>query len=92
MTVAAGSTSKDEIKLLLLQALNEPIGLALRCSDRDRARQKLYAVRKEMTAEGDEALMDLQIRFSPVATDELWIVKSKIDAASAAGTAGEKAL
>ena len=80
MTAAAGSTSKDEIKLLLLQALNEPIGLAVTCSDRDRARQKLYAVRKEMItlAEG-EGLDGLQIRFSPTASDELWIVKSKIE-------------
>ena len=79
MSVATGSTSKDALKLLLLQALAEPIGLVVTTSDRERARQKLYAMRSEMAKAGEEGLDTLQIRFAPDDPQGLWIVKSKIE-------------
>ena len=69
---------QNEYLSLLYEALGEPIGLLVRTSDRERARQKLYAARREAD---DEALSVLQIRISPFADGEqndLIIVKSKV--------------
>jgi len=53
---------------ILYLALAEPIGLVVRTSDRDRARQQLYQAR---TKAGDDALKDLQFRVSPFSEGDL---------------------
>jgi hypothetical protein len=57
----------------LYKALASPRGIVLRTSDVERARQKLYAARREAC---DEALNALGLTPSPSAPEtELWIVK-----------------
>lgn len=56
----------------LYQALSSPLGVCLRTSDGDFARQKLYAARREAA---DPALDGLAICISPSDKDEVWIVK-----------------
>jgi hypothetical protein len=66
---------KDEFLMLLLEAVQEPIGILVATNDFERARQKFYAVRREAKI---EALDQLQIRMSPFSGGELIIVNSKI--------------
>jgi hypothetical protein len=56
----------------LYKALASPFGIVLRTSDVERARQKLYAARREAC---DESLNALGLTPSPTSPDELWIVK-----------------
>lgn len=67
--------TKEEGLLLLLEAANEKIGLLLTTNDPERARQKLYSIRREA---GDASLTGLQIRISPFPDGELVICKSTI--------------
>lgn len=53
-------------------ALNSPLGVCLRTSDRERLRAALYKSRAEAC---DETLQALSVVFSPTASDEVWIVK-----------------
>lgn len=55
-------------------ALSSDYGVVIRCSDRERTRQRLYAARKEAQ---DPDLDDLSICFSPTNSSDLWIVKRK---------------
>ena len=54
--------NKDDFQALLYQALGEPIGLLLQCSNPGMARQRLYQARVQAA---DPALAGLQIRMSP---------------------------
>lgn len=56
----------------LYQALTSPLGICLRTSDGDFARQKLYEARREAA---DPVLAALAICISPSDKDEVWIVK-----------------
>lgn len=56
----------------MYQALTSPLGICLRTSDGEAARQKLYAARREAA---DPALAALGICLSPTDKDEVWIVK-----------------
>jgi hypothetical protein len=56
---------------LLYQALNTPYGVAVRTSNPERLRQKLYAERKK-----DDDLACLSLNISPTEPDSvLWIIK-----------------
>jgi len=66
---------KDEFLMLLLEAVQEPIGLLISTNDFERARQKFYAVRREAKM---PELDGLQIRMSPFSGGELILVNSKI--------------
>jgi len=55
---------------LLYQALNSPFGIAVRTSDVERLRQRLYAERKK-----DADLQCLALNVSPLDEDILMIVK-----------------
>lgn len=57
---------------LLYEALGSPLGVVVRCSDTERARQKLYALRKECN---DPDLDILSFVQSPTSPLELWIVR-----------------
>ena len=50
--------TRDDLLMVLLQALNAKHGLLLRTNDPDRARQHLYKIKRE---NGDPALAELQI-------------------------------
>lgn len=66
----------QDLRTLLYQALAQPIGLLLRTSDMPRARQKLYAARRDS---GDSALNCLQFRASPgLSGGDLIIIKETI--------------
>lgn len=54
--------TQEQLGSLLYQALAEPIGLMLQASDRQLARQRLYAARAKLQ---DPALALLQFRFWP---------------------------
>jgi hypothetical protein len=60
--MAAQAQQQAHLASILYQALGEPIGLLLTCSDEHKARQALYAARR---AAGDPALDCLQIRMWP---------------------------
>jgi hypothetical protein len=62
-----------EILALLYEALNSPLGIAVRVSHFSTAQQALSVARKKC---GDPALMSLQFRSSPHSEDELWIVRA----------------
>lgn len=67
---------QDQLKAILYQALGEPIGLLLDCSDWARARQALYRARAEA---GDPQLAQLQFRASPgIPGGNLIIINQKI--------------
>lgn len=68
-------SKKDEFLMLLLQAVQEPIGLLIATNDFERARQKFYAVRREANM---PELDGLQIRMSPFSGGELILVNSRI--------------
>ena len=58
-------------------ALGSPFGIIVQTSDPEKAKQRLYHLRKEA---GDQDLYELSIVTSPTApTSELWIVKRKSD-------------
>lgn len=59
---------------LLYQALGTPLGLVVRVSDFDLARNKLYSARKEAA---DPDLEIIQLRRSPYEANTIWIVKSR---------------
>lgn len=66
-----------QLKAILYQALAEPIGLLLHCSDWAKARQGLYRARAEAA---DPALATLQFRASPgIAGGNLIIIKQKVE-------------
>lgn len=54
------------------QALNEPVGIILKTSDRTRLTAKLYAARAAHS--NPQELAGLSIAMSPTALDELWII------------------
>lgn len=67
----------NDLKLILAQALAEPIGLLLQVSDFGRARQALYRARAEAN---EPALAMLQFRASPgLEGGNLIIVRQKIE-------------
>ena len=66
----------QDFRPLLYQALSEPIGLLLQCSDAGLARQRLYAAR---SAAGDPELAQLQFRMSPLPDGNLVIVKETVE-------------
>ena len=66
--------TRDEFLALLYQALGEPIGLLLQCSNPGLARQRLYAARASAR---DPALGGLQIRMSPFPEGNLVICKGQ---------------
>jgi hypothetical protein len=72
--MTTGGTSQTELQAILYQALAEPVGLLLRATDPERARQRLYKARSEL---GDPALARLQIRISPLDEGELVLVKGE---------------
>lgn len=64
---------------LWYQALATPLGVIVRVSDPERAKMRLYALRKEAN---DPDLDSLSIVQSPTNPgEELWIVRRKKDAA-----------
>ena len=65
-------TSRQDLTLLLYQALAEPIGLLLAAEPPETIRQRLYQAR---AAASDPALAILQIRRSPFADGTLVICK-----------------
>lgn len=65
--------SLDSLKSLLYSALGEPLGLVLRTSDTERARQRLYAARRSAA---DPALDVLQFRLWPTEDGGLVICKT----------------
>lgn len=69
------SKKKDEFLMLLLQAVQEPIGLLVATNDFERARQKFYAVRREAKM---PELEGLQIRVSPFPEGQLLLVNTRI--------------
>lgn len=73
---------KTDFKLLLYAALAAPIGLVLRTSDPERARQALYASRR---AAQDPDLDILQIRTVGVPDGDLVLIKQKFVVPLAAG-------
>lgn len=73
--------SRDEIAAILYQAARTAIGLVLVCSDREQARQKLYAIRRELC---DPALAELQIRVSPTGDGDLVLLRRNIQVSSEA--------
>lgn len=68
-------SKKDEFLMLLLQAVQEPIGLLVATNDPERARQKFYASRR---AAKMPELDGLQIRMSPFPDGQLVLVNSRI--------------
>jgi DNA-binding phage protein len=56
----------------LYQALNEPHGVELFTTDRDRLRQQLYQTRKQAC---DPELDTLSFVYSPTDDNHLWILK-----------------
>lgn len=56
------------------QALSSPIGIVLLVDNVDRARARLYALRRESK---DPSLNALSLVPSPDATDQLWIVRNE---------------
>ncbi len=67
---------QDQLRAILYQALGEPIGLLLQCSDWAKARQSLYRARAEAA---DPQLASLQFRASPgLAGGNLIIVNQKV--------------
>jgi len=69
------SISREDLIALLYQALAAPIGLVLATSDREQARQRLYAAR---ATAGDPALAELQIRISPLGEGDLVLLKRRV--------------
>lgn len=57
---------------LWFEALGSPFGIVVQCSDVERVRQKLYALRKELKDPDLDALSLVQ---SPTDPKQLWIVK-----------------
>lgn len=69
----------DQLRAILYQALGEPIGLLVQCSDWARARQAFYRARAEA---GDPDLASLQFRHSPgLDGGNLIIINQKVQAA-----------
>lgn len=58
---------------LLYQALHARFGIVVSSSDVQQTKQRLYAARKKAM---DTDLEVLQLRMSPVAADEIWILKA----------------
>ena len=56
----------------LYDALRSPCGIILAVSDLERARQRLYAIKRELNDPDLESLAFVQ---SPTSPTELWIVK-----------------
>ncbi len=68
---------QDSLRAIMYQALAEPIGLLLACSDWPKARQALYRARAEAA---DPALACLQFRASPgIEGGNFIIVKQKVE-------------
>lgn len=57
---------------VLYEALASPYGIVLLVDDVERARQRLYALRREAS---DADLQQLALVPSPQAPNELWIIK-----------------
>lgn len=76
--------TEDELRSILYTALAEPVGVVLRTSNTERARQRLYKARRD-TADPD--LEVLQIRLSPVEDGDLIICKGAPKAKAAAKAA-----
>lgn len=72
------TASRQDLTLLLYQALAEPIGLLLAAEPPETIRQRLYQAR---AAASDPALAILQIRRSPFADGTLVICKGATKAA-----------
>lgn len=73
------AVNTQDLKLILYQALGEPIGLLLQCSDWGKARQALYRARADAQ---DPALAGLQFRASPgLDGGNLIIVNQKVQLA-----------
>jgi hypothetical protein len=83
------SASTEALTAILYQALGEPIGLLLRTSDTERARQGLYRAR---AASGDPDLARLQFRVSPITEGDLVIVKGVAPKAQEPSQAAELGL
>lgn len=60
----------------LYQALSSRYGIVIHAAPAKLVRQRLYVARRE---HGDATLDRLQLRLSPTADDEIWIVKGEID-------------
>ena len=58
------------------EALGSPFGIVVKCNDAERARQKLYALRRDLN---DPDLEGLALVQSPTSPLELWIVKRPKD-------------
>ena len=72
---SAKAQAKDDFLMLLLEAVQEPIGILVATNDFERARQKFYSVRREAKM---PELDQLQIRMSPFSGGELIIINSRI--------------
>ena len=71
---------QDQLRMIMAQALAEPIGLLVQVSDFGRARQALYRARAE---EGSGQFDQLQFRASPgLDGGNLIIVKQKVEIAA----------
>lgn len=70
--------NQQELTVILYQALAQPIGLLVECSDWNKARQQFYRARTEAK---DPELAQLQFRASPgIEGGNLIIVKQRIAA------------
>lgn len=62
---------------LWYEALGSPFGVIVECSDAEKAKQKLYTLRREA---GDKDLESIAIMTSPTnPTKDLWLVKKGKD-------------
>lgn len=57
---------------LWYRALHAPIGIEVSCSDVEKVRQRLYALRREVQ---DRDLDKISLCQSPFAADRLWLIK-----------------
>lgn len=76
------ASQQDQMKLILYQALAADIGLVLRTPEPERARQALYAARREIN---DPDLAILQIRTAGVPDGDLVLIKQKFSTPPPAG-------
>ena len=63
-------SQEAEFALFLHEALGSTLGLVLKVSNLELGKVRLYAARKQ-----DPQFARLQIRTSPMESDEIWIVK-----------------